>query len=245
MHRTEPHTLAILLLILMSLALAGCAGLVTAELEPVAVAQDCTSDHDYNTFSCGVPACYQPNYGLGCDGIYGPVQANSIKTFNAPADSTIVGWSDYYDDGTQPCPCWNWNSTYSRGYVRFDLTKLVGPIDKIEYAALSWKTNRLQGGSAKACVKKLYEATGLWQQGATPATLLYDNLDTAAVSAGYVGVVEQAKHWLAKPDENFGLMLEPIRASTVAESNSSCLDALDDLRLVVKYRQKPIKWPGQ
>ena len=59
-----------------------------------------------------------------------------------------------------------------------------------------------------------------------------------AASGCFYGVVAQVKKWFANPDTNFGFMIEPSRATTKAKSNSDCLDSLEDLRLVVKYRSK-------
>jgi len=232
------------LLLLIAVVSVGCAKLITVQLEPVVVAQDCTSDHDEASSACGFP-CGLAKYGLACVGSEGVVPANSLKEFTNPVVPPVVGWGDSYDDGTEPCPCWEWVSTFSRGYVRFDLTKLVGPVQSIESSAVSWKTNRLKGGSSKSCVKSLYEATGPWKRGATPVQLLFENLDTAAISGGYYGVTKQAVSWWANPNENYGLMFEPSRAKTLPKSNSDCADSLEDLRLMVKYRQKDVKWPGQ
>lgn len=244
MRKTGSTPFTALFLVVLGCFLAGCANLVTAHLEPVAVGQGCVSDHDSNTLACGTP-CSIAQMGLACEAKTGIVPGGSLKTFGYPADSLVVGWDDGYDAGTQPCPCWEWVSTVNRGYVRFDLTKLLGPVDKIEFAALSWQTNKMKGDPAKTCIKRLYEATGPWQYGSTPVKLLADNLDAIAPKGGYVGLVEQTQHWYAKPGENFGLVFEPARPNTVAKSTSTCLDAVDHLRMEVKYRQKPTQWPGQ
>lgn len=238
----------IVLLFLIGIASVGCS-VITTELKPVTIAQDCTSDHDEASTACGFP-CGLATYGLGCpankhDGNKHAVKANSLEIFTSASVPPVVGWGDVYDDGTEPCPCWEWVSTFSRGYVRFDLNTLVGPVEKIVSAALLWKTKRLEGGSSKSCVKYLYEATGPWERGKTPAVLLFDNLDTTAIGAGYYGVANQVEKWLANPNGNYGFMFVPSRASTVKKSNSDCTDSLDDLRLVVKYRQKDVKWPNQ
>jgi hypothetical protein len=114
-----------------------------------------------------------------------------------------------------------------------------GEVESIVFGALTWKTKRLVGDSSNACIKYLYEATGTWKIGETPAILLYDNLDTNAKSVGYYGVAKQVKMWVENPDTNFGFIIEPSRTPrTVDKSNSECLESLEDLRLVVKYRKK-------
>jgi hypothetical protein len=129
--------------------------------------------------------------------------------------------------------------------VKFDVKHVVtnGTIEGIDYAALSWKTKRLAGAQPKACIKNLYEATGMWDRGKTPTELLATNLDTAGVNAGYFGVVKQVKKWFEFPDQNRGLIIEPSRNFTVQYSDSKCLESLEDLKLTVKYRVKPMPWP--
>jgi len=232
--KTAPFLLSVLVLV-------GCANTSTVHLEPALVAQHCTSKHNEASDSY----CVDINiFGSACTGSQGVIPANTLKEFTSPFPSPVVGWGDANDPGTEPFPCWKWVSTFSRGYVRFDLTKLLGPVESIESAAVSWKTKRLKGGSSKSCAKALYEATGPWKRGATPVTLLYDNLDTTAVSDGYYGVTKQVVNWWTHPNENYGLVFEPSRAKTVEKSDSACIDSLENLRLTVKYRQKEVKWPG-
>ncbi|MGR9101294.1 MAG: hypothetical protein ACU826_12075 [Gammaproteobacteria bacterium] len=233
-----------ILLVVTIFASVGCSNVVTVHLDPVVTAQDCTSDNNSATTACFTP-CGIAKFGLACSASKGVVAADSLKKFTNPVLPPVIGWGDSYDDGTAPCPCWEWVSTFSRGYALFDLTKLVGPVESIESASLSWKTKRLKGNSSNSCVKSLYEATGPWKRGSTPTKLLYQNLDTTAIKGGYYGMTKQAMNWWKNPDENFGLMFEPSRANTVAESNSDCTESLEGLSLTVKYRQKSVKWPGQ
>jgi len=229
-----PFKMRIWLLLLSAIASAGCA-METTVLKPSSIAQDCTSANDHNN---PVYPCPLPTMGAACtDSQGGVLPANSLKMFTPPFISPVSGWGDSYDAGTEPAPCWEWVSTFSRAYVRFDLAFWPGTVESIESASLSWKTKRLKGDSANACIKYLYEATGPWKRGETPANLLFDNLDATAVNGGFYGVVEQAKKWFANPATNFGFMIEPSRASTKAKSNSDCLESLEDLRLTVKYRK--------
>jgi hypothetical protein len=119
----------------------------------------------------------------------------------------------------------------------------AGTIERIDYAALSWKTKRLQGKQSNACIKYLYEATGMWDQGKTPTILLASNLDTFAVNAGYYGAVKQVTKWFANPDQNWGFIIEPSRNFTEQYSSSKCLESLEDLKLTVKYRVRQTQWP--
>jgi hypothetical protein len=216
----------------------GCSGTRTTELRPEVVAQDCTSESD------GSSAIYcigLETMGAACLGYGGEiVPANSLKFLSPPIEAVpLGGWADGYSPGSGILPCSEWVSTYSRAYVRFDLFQLAGPVERVDFAALKWTTTRVEGFSyepAKACIKGLYEATGPWQRGKTPEVLLYANLDTAAVNAGYFGVVELVKKWIAHPEQNYGFVIEPARADTMEESNWDCLDALHDLTLVVTYR---------
>ncbi len=131
--------------------------------------------------------------------------------------------------------------------MRFNLNIPLGPVENIKSATLRWTTNRLKGQSyepSKACIKSLYEATGPWKRGKTPGILLYPNLDTTAVSGGYYVVSEQVKKWYQSPDQNFGFVIEPARADTMENSNAACLDALEGLKLVVKYRPETFPSPS-
>jgi hypothetical protein len=215
------------------LLLTGCTQ--SAELQPVLVGQDCTSADDAAGSACFTPCTGLGSFGHACKSNEGVVNANLLETFLQPIPP-LVGWSDGYDNGTNPCPCWEWVSTVSRGFVRFDLTKIVGPVKSIAGASLLWKPVRTAGSSPKSCVMKLYETTGDWQHGKTPVTLLHDNLDTLAVNAGYFGVASTVQKWWSDPNKNWGFMFEPSRATTKAKSNAECLDSLESIRLVVKYK---------
>src|SRR6266568_4542550 len=139
----------------------------TKVLKPVLVDQDCTTrDHMSDDGWCNG---LEP-YGRACQGPEGPIAANSIKKLSSPAGAPTSGWLDRYDKGTKPLACPWWVSGFSRAYVKFDVKHVVtsGTIERIEYAALSWKTKRLEGKQSKACIKYLYEATGMWDRGKTP-----------------------------------------------------------------------------
>lgn len=230
----------VLLLVFLTVFSFSCTKTETTTFRPSDVAQDCTSDNDHSD----AVYCSLASMGLACSAESGVVPANSLKKFSKPFPAPFVGWGDSYDPGTQPFPCWEWVSTYSRGYIKFNVGTLID-LEEITSASLSWTTKRVKGGTQdKACLKNLYEATGPWVRGNTPAIPLVNNLDTTAVHGGYYGVVNQVKKWIKNPDQNFGFMIEPSRLNTVAESNSDCIDSLQDIKLVVKWKQKVVKWPG-
>ena len=106
----------------ISFALVGCSQ--SAQLQPVYVGQDCTSANGQASSACLTPCPGLNSFGQACKSNEGVVTANQLETF-AGLNPPIVGWSDGYDDGTNPCPCWEWVSTFSRGYVRFNLTQIV------------------------------------------------------------------------------------------------------------------------
>jgi len=232
----------ILFPLLIAIVSVRCSSVETKVLKPIVVTQDCTSnDHLSNeTWCLGLNP-----YSGTCHGTQGPLPADSIKLLANPSVPPVSGWSDDYDKGSGPLACPWWVSTFSRAYVKFDVKKVVisGTVEGIEFAALSWKTKRIKGNSSNACMKYLYEATGMWERGKTPVKLLVDNLDTTAVNAGYIGVVESVKKWFANPEQNWGFMIEPSRASTQQYSDSECLESLENLSLTVKYRVKKMKWP--
>jgi len=231
-----------LLLLVMALMVGGCAkDLITVKVSPDILAQDCTRDEDRNLWTCGTPSCIGlPTLGGGCNSSIGNLPEKSTN----PSDPLVVGWQDRYDSGTKPCPCWEWVSGFQRGFVRFNLINVGLSVESIEFAALSWKTKKIEGDSSKACAKALYEVTGPWKKGKTPVKLLFNDLDTKAKNGGYFGVTKQVKRWWEHPNENYGLMFWPARAKTVDKSNSSCEDSLKDLHLTIKYRKKDEKWPG-
>ena len=95
-----PTARTILSVVLACLWLAGCSKLVTVELSPKVLAQDCTSDHDSNATACLTP-CPLATMGTACNGPgESVVPANSLKEFAAPADAVVVGWGDRYNQRT-------------------------------------------------------------------------------------------------------------------------------------------------
>lgn len=230
----------LLLIIIFIVFFYSCTKMETTTFTPVEVAQDCTSDNDHSD----AVYCSFAKMGLGCSAETGAVYANSLQKFNKPYPAPFIGWGDSYEPGTAPFPCWEWVSTFSRGYLKFDVGILTDP-EQIVSASLNWTTKRERGGTqGKACLKNLYEATGPWERGKTPGVILVNNLDTTAVQGGYYGVVDQVKKWSKHPDQNFGFMIEPSRTKTVAKSNSDCIDSLRDVKLVVKWKWKLLEWPG-
>ena len=217
----------------------------TKVLRPVVVTQDCTiRDHMSGEYWC--KGNLQP-YGKSCTSPDGPIGSNSIKMLSSPTLAPVVGWYDRYDKGSGPLKCPWFVSGFSRAYVKFDVKNVVpsggGAIEGVEYAALSWKTKRLTGTQPKACIKYLYEATGMWDRGKTPSVLMVSNLDSFAVKAGYFGAVKQVQKWFANPDQNWGFMIEPSRNFTAQYSNAKCQESLEDLKLTVRYRVKQMQWP--
>jgi hypothetical protein len=217
----------------------------TKVLRPVLVDQDCTTrDHMSGEIWC--KGNLEP-YGKACTGSEGSIGANSIKMLSSPTLAPIVGWYDRYDKGSGPFKCPWFVSGFSRAYVKFEVKNVIpsggGTIEVVEYAALSWKTKRLDGTQPKACIKYLYEATGMWDRGKTPTVLLASNLDSFAGKAGYYGVVQQVKKWFEHPDQNWGFMIEPSRNFTEQYSSSKCKESVEDLKLTVRYRVKQMQWP--
>lgn len=230
------------LLLLVVFVSVGCSQVETVTIKPASVAQDCTSKHHDSSEAWCISL---PSSGLACEGPEGGVAANSLKVFTDPLTPPQSGWGDSYDSGTGPLACPWWVSTFSRAYVKFNLNNIVlsGQAVGIDYASLSWTTHRIHGGSSNACIKYIYEAGGPWSLGNTP-TLLFNNLDTTAVNAGFIGVVDSAKKWWANPDVNWGFIIEPSRNYTEQYSDSECLEALENLSMTVKFRVNPIKWPS-
>jgi hypothetical protein len=216
----------------------------TKILKPSVINQDCTiADHMSQEKWCNG---LHP-YGRACEGPEGPIAGKTIKKLSSSTIAPMSGWSDRYDNGTNPFPCRWFVSGFSRAYVKFDVKHVVtsGTVEGIEYAALSWKTKRLQGNQSGACSKFLYEATGLWdwKEGKAPTIPLFNNLDTTAINGGYYGVVKSVSKWFSNPDQNWGFVIEPSRNYTEQYSNSKCLESLEDLKLTVKYRVKQMQWP--
>ena len=227
------------LLLPLAATCAGCSSdTVTLQLQPVELAQDCTSAHHWADQAW----CNSlPSAGLACAG----VKANTLKKWTDKTVPPMSGWADNYDNGTQPFACPWWVSTFSRAYVKFDPVHVVlpGTAQSIASAALVWNTKRVEGESLEesastACIKYLFEANGPWDRGKTPTTLLTNNLDTVAENAGFIGVVGSVQKWFTNPDQNFGLVIEPARNFTAQYSDARCLDSLENLHLSVKYRLK-------
>jgi hypothetical protein len=215
----------------------------TKYLKPVVVTQDCTTrEHWSDEIWCTGLS----HAGGACDGAEGALPANSIKILSNPTLAPVCGWYDRSDAGSGTLKCPWFISKFSRVYVKFDVKHVVtsGPVEKIDYAALSWKTKRLVGTQSQACIKFLWEATSMWVRGKTSVILVASNLDTTAAKAGYVGVAKQVQKWFTFPDQNMGFVIEPSHNFNEQYSDSKCLESLEDLRLTVKYRVKPIQWPG-
>jgi hypothetical protein len=239
----------------LAVILLGCGPTVELVLSPAEVAQDCTSAHHFP----GEAWC-DVQKGLACrtgaESVAGAavdvVTADELKMFTDKAIAPASGWSDDYDPGSQPMACPWWISNFSLAYVKFDIKqgadtaaiKGGGKTQDVASAFLAWETKRIKGNQEEACIKNLHIATGPWVINQTPTALVVDNLDLKAPKIGFVGVTPQAKNWLANPAQNFGFVIEPSRASTASYSDAKCMEALQNLRLIIRYRIQTIKWPG-
>lgn len=112
---------SILILAIIAFVISGCASDVTWNLKPTNAARDCTSDDGLAELACLTPCADLATMGGSCFAEPG----NSLTNYSAPIPPLIVGWSGKYDAGTQPCPCWEWVSSFSRGYVKFDIPIIV------------------------------------------------------------------------------------------------------------------------
>ena len=70
-------------------------------------------------------------------------------------NEVLVGYSRWYDSGTEPFPCWRWGSAVYRGAFRFDLSKYMGK--KIVSAVLT-----LQLGQAQYVSGSVASNEGVW-----------------------------------------------------------------------------------
>ena len=239
---TEPKNHSVWLassLVFASILMAGCAKSIL--IKPNLAGRDCKSDYDKNLWTCKVPVCTGlQTMGEACGSPVGPpIPPGSTKTW--PDNITWVGWGDRYKPGSGACPCWEWVSTMSHGYVKFDVSPLQGK--KIESATLAWRKSTIESGDGSvatnlpdpaSCVRYLLEATGPWKADATPATVLFGDLDQHP-DTELRNVAKVVKKWV-DTGQNHGFMFTPKRNWTESKSNNRCTNSLHDFELFVRYR---------
>ncbi len=230
-------------LLLIGLVSAGCSGLETKTLTPINLAQECQADDGRNN---DIYCLDLEQFGTACTSSQGAIARGDIESWTNPAIAPISGWGDAYDPGSGMYACWEWVSTYSNAYVKFNPNSVVlpGTNQSVNYAVLKWKTHRVQGTPAVSCIKYLYAATEYWHEGMDPGNLLFADLETNAVNGGTYVVTETVNKWFQNPSQNWGFVFVSSRAWTEHNSNSECLDALEELSLTVRYRFDKTQFPS-
>jgi hypothetical protein len=96
--------------LLLALSLGGCPGGLGIQTISGETATFTNTKHESAAIAC--PWLFFP---LFC----GPDVAGTGLFSQPPQGKIIVGYDYWSDPGTQPCPCWEYSSTWHRGFVQF------------------------------------------------------------------------------------------------------------------------------
>lgn len=151
-----------------------------------------------------------------------------------PETGVLVGYSDYYEPGTEPFPCREKIDYAYRGAVRFDLTGLPGLITSaILHSRLVSTTYPQYGiGSSMSCVDSLGIAVDDWTQPDYRNFFPAEDL-VSFDGNGTIDVTSTAIQWQTSRRENFGFILVG-KDESFADKTEVCLSVLDDFVLEVQ-----------
>jgi hypothetical protein len=203
-------------IIIVSLTFGCGKKIVTVTLQPSDIATKAKGDHDSGD------ACLS-----GCLFTMG-----TACTTNPGPGKALVGYSNSYDPGTQPCPCWEWADCAWRAYVKFDFSPL--PSKEVVGANLKWKTrtNIQEGGVATNegnCAKQIFIAKEPW----SPYAISGDPL-SGEYFQGNLEIGAIARDWVSGAIENHGLFFVGPNEKLQPKSHDECKTTLSDFMLDVR-----------
>lgn len=171
------------------------------------------------------------------------------------ADEIVVG----YDRHHSTDPFRNLQEYY-RGAVRFDLSSIVNePSKVIDQATLSYGIRKsyvrnVEGESEQfpnriSCALSLLLATEDWRKKITGQGYAVEYFEgdfflrlPEAPNAGTgfkIDLTKVVRTWVAKPDENFGLVFRGITEEVTGPQNSACATRYGNFALEVRYTVFP------
>jgi len=199
--------------------------LVTTTLYATDILTTQKHNGDNNDLACGTPCGLSNLLGESCD-------PDGFLLIPGESNSALVGYDNFYDAGTQPCPCWAWGDCAWRAYIKFDLTSL--PSKDVVGAQLSWKSKSKVHYTEVAtnetwCPLKIYVAGEPW--GAY--SVAGDQFSTS--SFGYLGVEIGGivRDWVNGKNPNYGIFFVGPDEQLKAKSNDKCYSQLYQIKLDV------------
>ena len=240
------HILAVMLICIMSLLDACGTGLVTKQLHTGKIQTLYTqpSRSSANNWACGTVCFHTHSSGCG-----------TVPT-GPHVDEAFVGFSNYYDPGTQPCACWFWKACAYRISAVFDLNAISGK--KIFAATFQFDNQELEqqwniGGSGVAisnvptCIGDVHIAaaapapeqgiyTPLADNQFVPVTPSSFTLSPHAAGRRYRAPVSGiVRDWNEGKFPNYGFIITGINEALESESNHRCYGKADNFILEVQY----------
>lgn len=157
------------------------------------------------------------------------------------AGSVMYGYSNSYDPGTEPLPCWEKIDHTFRGMVLFDLSDLRGKT--IERAVLSFRVLHLPPSWRLSCgsdpLSNLYTLSQDWSAGFREGHISH------GAAAGVMGewgidgytrdISDLVRQWVSGRLPNYGLVLVG-RDETYRKATDVCVSHASGFSLRVNYR---------
>jgi hypothetical protein len=161
------------------------------------------------------------------------------------AGSTLVGFTNYYDPGTNPFPCRLSSDEVFRGVVRFDLSLIqkMKP-DFVESAHFNYVISKsvFCSSSAGRCVtdrrncvaEALVSTIDVRGKSQVPGDLPHGDSYGFGPSGDVTSVVRE---WINGTTRNFGFVLKGVDES-YATNNTACYSVLSNFTLTVKVLKR-------
>jgi hypothetical protein len=164
----------------------GCKDVKTMTLQPDNFSSRDFSENDAATFSCFPATCFH-SHGLAC------VQEVDTNV------KLQVGHRHNYDNGTDPCNCWNYVDCVYRGGVSFDLSQLSGK--SVVGAKLRWNEKG-------KCATRLFTPSAPWSQfNLVVSEEIITNWDSnTPTGAGEMEVGPEVREWVDGTKTNRGFL---------------------------------------
>ncbi len=178
--------------------------------------------------------CPLSKHGTGC----GPTGISSGSNH----DPVGVGFTHFYDSGTNPCACWEYINCIFRGYVKFNVSSLKGM--GIASAELKWSNSpKLQSHTiaweqGEDCIKSIAIANTDWNEYEIPGDFLQGNPAASPLSDSKIVVTHTVIEWINGQRENNGWFFVGEDEELGVRNNNDCKAILSNLRLEVLASDK-------
>jgi hypothetical protein len=214
-------TVMLMLLILVTLIVTACDGVVPVTLTKVTTttaSRGADDSADWATlFPFPIPCTY--SHGLGA-------------LDNPPGGVIRVGHDYLSDEGTAPFNCWYYVNHVYRGHVKFDLNALRGK--KVVSVVMEWTEEGVEtdfghvwSGPDVTCMDEVRAAASPWT---------WDEPSIMAWTAppNRIDVTTVVQGWVANPSTNHGFYFVGDDESMPGRGfNNSCLSLLSNFKLSV------------